>query len=327
MLTARPATPLARARGALAARAPDARLRAAGFGPLFGAAPGAATLGGALACNLAGPRRVKAGAARDHLLGFHARQRPRRDVQGRRQGGEERHRLRPAASCSAGSFGTLAVMTEVTVKVLPAPETRARAGARPEPAARVSGDGRGARLAATRCRARRTCRRRLAARSRHRPSRRRGRGRDGAAPGGLRGLGRVRAARGCATLLARVRRRSTSCTREAQPSAVARGPRRRGVAAEPRGAAAVADLGRARRGPASPTPSPACGETLLRLGRRAGLARHAARPMPARRPVRAAVAPSGGGGHATLLRAPTRCAPRCRSSSRRRPARRAARRG
>jgi glycolate oxidase FAD binding subunit len=37
------------------------------FSALFGTAH-AGTLGGMLACNLAGPRRIRAGAARDHVL-------------------------------------------------------------------------------------------------------------------------------------------------------------------------------------------------------------------------------------------------------------------
>src|SRR5690606_26175839 len=79
------------------------------------------TMGGAVSCNLAGPRRFKAGAARDHLLGFTA-------VSGRgeifRAGGEVVKNVTgydlPKRVC--GAYGTLAALTEITVKVLPAPE-------------------------------------------------------------------------------------------------------------------------------------------------------------------------------------------------------------
>jgi glycolate oxidase FAD binding subunit len=122
VLTALPATPireietlLAETRQRLAFEPPD-------LGPLLGAAAGQGTLGGAIACNASGPRRPFAGAARDHLLGFKA-------VSGRgetfKSGGRVMKNVTgfDLSKLMAGSFGTLAVLTEVTIKVLPAPES------------------------------------------------------------------------------------------------------------------------------------------------------------------------------------------------------------
>jgi glycolate oxidase FAD binding subunit len=88
--------------------------------PLLGM-PAGGTIGGMIAAGLAGPRRIKAGAARDHLLGAHA-------VSGFgdsfKAGGKVVKNVTGYDLCKllAGSWGTLAVMTEVTLKVMPRPE-------------------------------------------------------------------------------------------------------------------------------------------------------------------------------------------------------------
>ena len=83
--------------------------------------PDIGTIGGMIGAGLAGPRRIKAGGARDHLLGAHA-------VSGFgdsfKAGGRVVKNVTGYDLCKllAGSWGTLAVMTEVTLKVMPRPE-------------------------------------------------------------------------------------------------------------------------------------------------------------------------------------------------------------
>jgi glycolate oxidase FAD binding subunit len=83
---------------------------------------GNGTIGGMIAAGLAGPRRIKAGGARDHLLGAHA-------VSGFgdsfKTGGRVVKNVTGYDLCKllTGSWGTLAVMTEVTLKVMPKPES------------------------------------------------------------------------------------------------------------------------------------------------------------------------------------------------------------
>ena len=84
--------------------------------------PQRGTIGGMIGAGLAGPRRIKAGGVRDHLLGAHA-------VSGFgdsfKTGGKVVKNVTGYDLCKllAGSWGTLAVMTEVTLKVMPRPET------------------------------------------------------------------------------------------------------------------------------------------------------------------------------------------------------------
>jgi glycolate oxidase FAD binding subunit len=84
--------------------------------------PDIGTIGGMIGAGLAGPRRIRAGGARDHLLGAHA-------VSGFgdsfKAGGKVVKNVTGYDLCKllAGSWGTLAVMTEVTLKVMPRPES------------------------------------------------------------------------------------------------------------------------------------------------------------------------------------------------------------
>ncbi len=121
VLTAGAGTPLVEIEGLLSQNRQQLAFEPADYGPLLGGTAGAQTLGGMIAANLSGPRRIKSGAARDHFLGIKA-------VSGRgdavKSGGRVVKNVTGYDLCKllAGSYGTLAAMTEITVKVLPAPE-------------------------------------------------------------------------------------------------------------------------------------------------------------------------------------------------------------
>jgi glycolate oxidase FAD binding subunit len=124
VLSARAGTPLAEIAAAIDAKGQQLAFEPMDYAPLLGTTPNQATIGGVLAANASGPRRIKAGAARDHFLGFTA-------VSGRgetfKSGGRVVKNVTGYDLCKliAGSWGTLAVMTDVTIKTLPRPETEA----------------------------------------------------------------------------------------------------------------------------------------------------------------------------------------------------------
>ena len=92
------------------------------FGFLFSGKNDEGTIGGVMSCNFSGPRRFKTGSVRDHILGF-------KGVNGRgekiKSGGTVVKNVTgyDLSKILSGAFGTLAVLSEITIKVLPKPES------------------------------------------------------------------------------------------------------------------------------------------------------------------------------------------------------------
>ena len=122
VLSAKAGTPLAEIEKLLAENGQQLAFEPMDYGPLLGGEPGKGTIGGVLGANLSGPRRLKAGAARDHILGINV-------VSGRGEAFKSGGRVvknvtgYDMSKLMANSWGTLAVFTDVTFKVLPAAET------------------------------------------------------------------------------------------------------------------------------------------------------------------------------------------------------------
>jgi glycolate oxidase FAD binding subunit len=124
IIRAKAGTPVADIAALLAAKGQELAFEPMDYGPLFGAKPGRSTVGGVVSANVSGPRRIRAGAARDHVLGVVA-------VSGRgetfKSGGRVVKNVTGFDLCKllTGAWGTLGILTEVTLKVLPRARTEA----------------------------------------------------------------------------------------------------------------------------------------------------------------------------------------------------------
>jgi glycolate oxidase FAD binding subunit len=119
VMVAQAGTPIAKVEAQLAEADQELPFEPVDLGPVLGYGPGEGTIGGVIGANLSGSRRLLKGAARDHVLGIRA-------VNGRGQlikaGGRVMKNVTgyDISRTLAGSWGTLAIMTEIALKVLPA---------------------------------------------------------------------------------------------------------------------------------------------------------------------------------------------------------------
>jgi glycolate oxidase FAD binding subunit len=121
VLTARAGTPMSEITQVVAQRQQYLAFEPPEFGALLGSPGCSSTLGGTVASGWSGPRRIKAGAVRDHVLGMRA---VGGDGEVFKSGGRVVKNVTgfDLPKLLTGSHGTLAVMTEITIKVMPAPE-------------------------------------------------------------------------------------------------------------------------------------------------------------------------------------------------------------
>ena len=157
IISALAGTPLHKIEAALADHGQHLIAEPPDLSVLLGTRENIQTLGGIVATNLSGPRRVAWGAMRDHVMGVRA-------VTGRAEiihsGGRVLKNVTGLDLCKllTGSHGTLGVITEITLKVLPAPEA---AGTSSSPASTRTPPSRRCRRVwapRTACQGRRGCR-------------------------------------------------------------------------------------------------------------------------------------------------------------------------
>jgi glycolate oxidase FAD binding subunit len=121
VLEAGAATPLSVIEKALAENNQHLAFEPPNYSKLLGV-KNSGTFGGLMACGLSGPRRIKAGGPRDHILGIAG-------VSGRgeifKAGGRVVKNVTgfDISKLMVGAYGTLVALTGITVKVLPASET------------------------------------------------------------------------------------------------------------------------------------------------------------------------------------------------------------
>ena len=118
VLTAHAGAPLAEIEALIAAEGQMLGFEPFDHGPIFGRPAGAATIGGVVAGGVAGSRRLTRGGTRDHVLGF-------KGVSGRGEAFVAGAKVVKNVTgydlpkLIAGSWGRLAVLTEVTLKMSP----------------------------------------------------------------------------------------------------------------------------------------------------------------------------------------------------------------